>query len=86
MKPIQWKAVDLLAAGSTQEKTAAECNVWPSTVRRWLKRAEFHDALQNEVLKLRERQRAQFSTFWVTRAKASADEHVPRISAQISAT
>jgi len=63
MKPVQWKAVDLLAAGATQEKTAAECAVCTFTVRRWLKRADFQDALQKELLKLRELARAQFRTF-----------------------
>ena len=64
MKPIQWKAVDLLAAGETQEKTASTCGVCALTLRRWLKRPDFQDAMQKELQKPRELSRAQFRTIF----------------------
>jgi len=53
MKPIQWKAVDLLVSGATQKRAAAECGVCDFTIRRWLKRRDFRDAMEKELLKLR---------------------------------
>ena len=60
MKPVQWKAADILATGATQEKAAVECGVCAFTIRRWLKRSEFHDALGKEVQKIRDATRTQF--------------------------
>ena len=57
MKPLQWKAVDLLADGATQRKAAAECGVAAFTIRRWLNRREFKEALDRELKKLRDRNR-----------------------------
>jgi transposase len=57
MKPLQWKAVDLLADGATQKKAAEQCGVAAFTIRRWQKRLDFQDALRKEVQKLREKNR-----------------------------
>jgi hypothetical protein len=53
MKPVQWKAVDLLVSGATQKRAAAECGVCDFTIRRWLQRRDFQDAMEKELLKLR---------------------------------
>jgi hypothetical protein len=53
MKPVQWKAVDLLVSGTTQKRAAAECGVCDFTIRRWLKRQDFQDAMEKELRKLR---------------------------------
>jgi len=79
MKPIQWKALDLLAAGATQVKTAAECGVCAFTVRRWQKRPDFQEALQKETQKLRELAHAQFHSLLKTanpRTKADAPAQI----------
>jgi hypothetical protein len=53
MRPVQWKAVDMLVAGATQKRAAAECGVCDFTIRRWLKRRDFQDAMEKELLKFR---------------------------------
>src|SRR5258708_415641 len=93
MKPIQWKAITILAGGATQEKTAAECGVCAFTIRRWLKRPEFQDAIQKELPKMIAATRAAMcprpvpkiphktTHYFSTRALASVNERFPHISA-----
>lgn len=61
LKPKQWQAVALLAAGKSQGETASQLSVSPSTLYRWLHTPEFRQAVNEAVSEQFERSVAMAS-------------------------